>query len=126
MNNFTREDMEEALLAIASMIDKTEKAKEKFARGTSHRTLQETRLKALNIASSLISRELADGGVSGYAGEELEKARAPIASLVSKCKKAQDKLAAGTWHHRMLGMNVKALEIALPLLTKALPNKPGR
>ena len=121
MDGFTKKDMEEALLAISSMISRTEKAKEKFAQGTSQHTLQKNRLKALNIASSLISNELAEGNVIDYyTKEDLGKALAPIASLISKSEKAQKKLAKGTWQHTMLSNNLKALYIASPFLTKAL------
>jgi hypothetical protein len=121
MDDFTEIDLEEALRAIASMIGRTEKAKEKSTQGTSQHTLQTNRLKALQIASSLISK-----GFSGrndkacHTKEDLEKALAPIASLLSKSEKAQGKLAPGTWQHTMLGNNIKALHIALQLLTKAL------
>jgi hypothetical protein len=121
MDDFKKKDMEEALRAISSMISRTEKAKEKFAQGTSQHTLQKNRLKALNIASSLISKELAESNVMDYyTKEDLEKALSPIASLISKSEKAQEKLAQGTWQHTMLGNNLKALYIASPLLTKAL------
>ena len=121
MNDFTEKDMEEALQSIASMINRTEKAKEKFAQGTSQHTLQKNRLKALNIASSLILKELAESDVVDYyTKEDLKKALAPIASLINKSEKAQEKLAQGTWQHTMLSNNLKALYIALPLLTKAL------
>ena len=119
MNDFTEKDMEEALQAIASMINRTEKAK--FAQDTSQHTLQKNRLKALHIASSLISKRLAESDtVERYAEEDLKNALAPIASLISKSEKAQAKLAQGTWQHTMLSNNLKALHIALPLLTKAL------
>ncbi len=120
INNFTKEDLEEALGAMASMISKTEKAKEKFAQGTSQHTLQKNRLNALNIASSLISKELAESDVPDYSKEELGKALAPIASLISKSGKARSKLAEGTWQHTMLSNNLKALYLASSLLTKAL------
>ncbi len=120
MDDFTKKDMGEALLAIASMISRTEKAKEKFAQGISQHTLQKNRLKALNIASSLVSKELAKGDAMDYSKEELKQALAPLASLMSKSEKAQKKLAQGTWQHTMLGNNLKALNIASPLLTKAL------
>ena len=120
MGDFTKKDMEEALLAIASMISRTEKAKEKFAQGTSQHTLQKNRLKALNIASSLVSKELAKGDAMDYSKEELKQALAPLASLISKSEKAQKKLAQGTWQHTMLGNYLKTLYIASPLLTKAL------
>jgi hypothetical protein len=121
MDGFTKKDMEEALRAITLMISKTEKAKEKFAQGTSQHTLQKNRLKALNIASSLISKELAESDVMDYyTKEDLKKMLAPIASLISKSEKARNKLAQGNWQHTMLSNNLKALYIASPLLTKAL------
>ncbi len=121
MNDFTKEDMEEALRAITSMISRTEKSKEKFAQVTSQHTLQKNRLRALNIVSSLISKELKESnGMDCYTKEDLEKALAPIASLISKSEKAQKKLAQGTWQHTMLSNNLKALYIASPFLTKAL------
>jgi hypothetical protein len=51
-----------------------------------------------------------------YTAEELQAARAPIASLLSKSEKAQQKLAPGTWQHAMLRDNIKALRIGLALL----------
>jgi hypothetical protein len=121
MNDFTRKEMEEALQAMTSMISRTEKAKEKFAQGTSQHTLQKNRLKALNIASSLISKEFAESNVIDYySKEDFKKAITPIASLISKSEKAQKKLTLGTWQHTMLSNNLKALYIASPLLTKAL------
>ena len=121
MDDFTREDREEALRAIASMINRTEKAKEKFAQGTSQHTLQMNRLKALHIASSLIAKGLTGNDVMEcYTEEDLKNALAPITSLISKSEKARVKLAQGTWQHTMLSNNLKALHIALPMLTKAL------
>ncbi|MDF3005630.1 MAG: hypothetical protein K0S22_2102 [Oscillospiraceae bacterium] len=121
MDDFIEKDLEEALQAITSMISRTEKAKEKFAQGTSQHTLQKNRLKALHIASSLISKGLADSdAVDCYTEEDLKNALAPITSLISKSEKAQAKLAQSTWQHTMLKNNLKALNMALPLLAKAL------
>ncbi len=125
MDDSTKNDREGALLAIASMIHRAEKAKEKFAQGTSQYTLQTNRINALKIASSLIANELLASHAANDAGtkEALEKALAPIASLISKSEKAQEKLAQGTWQHTMLSSNLKALYIASPLLAKALREK---
>jgi len=121
MDRFTVKQMEEALIAIASMMDRTEKAKEKFKQGTSQYTLQRNRLKALQICSALISNELANSETAdSFAEEDLKNALAPIISLMSKSEKALGKLARGTWQHTMLSNNQKALNIALPLLMKAL------
>jgi len=120
MDDFKKNDLEEALQAIASMISRTGKAK--FAHGTSQHTLQTNRLKALNIASSLIANELKES-TSVYTKDDLEKAVVPLASLISKSEKARAKLAHGTWQHTMLSNNLEALYIALPLLKKALNEK---
>lgn len=121
MDNYTKNDIEEALQAVASIISKTENAKAKFAIGTSHHSLQENRLKALNIASSLLSKELKESEtVDYYTKEDLKNALAPLASLISKSEKAQKKLKEGTWQYTMLSNNLKALYIASPLLTRAL------
>jgi len=121
MADFTKKDINEALQAIASMISRTEKSKEKFAQGTSQHTLQKNRLKALHIASLLISKVLVENNaVDCYTEEDLKNALAPIASLISKSEKARQKLAQRTWQHTMLSNNIKALHIALPLLTRAL------
>jgi hypothetical protein len=48
--------------------------------------------------------------------DELQEARRPIASLISKSEKAQRKLAPGTWQHTMLRDNLKALHISSALM----------
>jgi hypothetical protein len=120
INNVTKDELEAAFGIIASMINKTEKAKEKFTQGTSQHTLQKNRLNALTIVSSLISKELAESDVPDYYKQELGKALSPIASLISKSEKARNKLKQGTWQHTILSNNLKALHLASPLLTKAL------
>ena len=58
MDNFTKEELEEALQAIASTISKCEKVYPKLKEGTSQHTLLKRRIKAFYIASALIEREL--------------------------------------------------------------------
>src|SRR5215207_4643961 len=50
--------------------------------------------------------------------DELHEALRPIASLISKSEKAQQKLAFGTWQHTILRDNLKALHIASALINK--------
>ena len=59
--SFTRDDLQEALRAFASMISKTEKAQAKFMPGTSQHTLLANRLKALRTAEALIKAEFGKG-----------------------------------------------------------------
>lgn len=58
MENYTKEELGEALRAIASTISKCEKVLPKLKPGTSQHTLLLRRIKALNIASSLITKTL--------------------------------------------------------------------
>ena len=58
MERFTKEELNEALRAIASMIYKCEKVQEKPTLGVSQQTLLKNRIKALKIASSLITEAL--------------------------------------------------------------------
>ena len=58
VNKFTIEELEEALRAITSTISKCEKVQPKLKEGSSQQTLLIRRIKAFNIASELIKREL--------------------------------------------------------------------
>lgn len=52
----TRDDLQEALLAVASMICRTVKAQAKFSPGTSQHTLQRNRLKALRLIKVVLDK----------------------------------------------------------------------
>jgi hypothetical protein len=54
--------------------------------------------------------------VNGPTSDEFQEVRRPIASLISKSEKAQQRLAPGTWQHSMLRDNLKALHIASTLM----------
>lgn len=58
MDDYTKEELEDALRAITSLISKCEKAQEKISQGTSQWTLLKNRIKALRISSSLIAKAL--------------------------------------------------------------------
>ena len=60
MNNYTKQELEEALRAIASTISKCEKVLPKLKQGTSQHTVLMRRIKALQIASTLIAKELVE------------------------------------------------------------------
>ncbi len=54
MDKYSSEELTAALRAVNSIINKCEKAKEKFPEGNSHHTLLRNRLKAMYISKSLI------------------------------------------------------------------------
>ena len=56
--------------------------------------------------------------MTDYTPDELQEARRPLASLISKSEKAQQKLAPGTWQHTMLRDNLKSLHIASALMSE--------
>ena len=58
MKAYTKEELDEALRAIASTVGKIEKVRGKETLGRSQRTLIERRLKALQIAADLIEAKL--------------------------------------------------------------------
>ena len=60
--------------------------------------------------------------MDNYATNELQELLRPIASLINKSEKAQQKLAPGTWQHTMLGDNLRALHIASALMNKETHN----
>ena len=118
---YIKDDMDNALLVIGYMVTKTEIVSDKFAVGSSQHSLLKNRLKALKILSALITQELTElYCLDWYTTEELEKALTPISSLISKIEKSYSKTKKGTWQEKMLSDNLKALNLALPLLTKAI------
>jgi len=56
----TQEELQEALTAISSMIGKIEKVSEKETLGPSQQTLIARRLRALQIASELITAKIGE------------------------------------------------------------------
>ncbi len=61
MKNYTKEELKEAYRAIASTLSKCEKVLPKLKPGTSQHTLLVRRIKAFDIASTLITKELEEG-----------------------------------------------------------------
>lgn len=58
MNMFTKEELEEALSSITSTLSKCEKVQPKLREGFSQHTLLVRRIKAFQIAATLLEREL--------------------------------------------------------------------
>ena len=58
INNYTREDFLEAIMALSSMIKTAENAKIKFSLGTSQYALQQNRYESLCIVLELINNFL--------------------------------------------------------------------
>ncbi len=120
MDKYTREELEEALQIVSSTISKCEKAQEKFAEGTSQHTLLKNRIKAMYISKALITDE---NGMDKYTKEELMEALRPVASIISKCEKAQEKFAQGTSHHTRFKNMLNAMYISKALITDEISKR---
>ena len=58
--DFTKEDLEEALRALSSLLHKCEKVQKSKSLGSSQRTLLKNRIRAFQVAMSLITKSLAE------------------------------------------------------------------
>lgn len=114
----TAQQLEEAVQAITAMISKAENVITKFREGSPQHSLQRNRLAALQTALQLIRRELSGTCERPPTAADLQQARAPIASLISKSEKAKGKLTPGTWQHTMLENNLRGLYVASHLLDR--------
>jgi len=62
MDQYTKEELIEALRPVSSIISKCEKAQLKFAEGTSHYTRFKNIIKAMYISNSLITDKISKRG----------------------------------------------------------------
>ena len=125
MDNYTDEELSEALRQVSSTISKCETMQGKFAEGTAQYSLLRTRIKAMVISKLLIESELSHkeqmtDDLGQYTKAELTEALRPVVSVISKCEKAQMKFAEGSSHYRRLENLVKAMEIARALIEAPL------
>jgi hypothetical protein len=114
MDNYTKDELEEALRIVSSVISRCEKMQPKFVEGTSQHTLLKNRIKALCISKSLIINQ---NVTDQYTIEELTEAIRPVSSIISKCQKAQLKFTGGTPHHTRFKHMIKAMTISKSLIT---------
>lgn len=120
MEEYTKEELAEALRVVSSTISNCEKIQPKFDEGTSQHTLLKNRIKALYTSKSLITDK---DGMDTYTKEELKEAIPPVSSIISKCEKAQLKFAEGTAHHTRLKSIIKAMYISKSLITDKISKR---
>lgn len=120
MTIYTREALEGALKIVDSAINGCVRAQPKFAVGTSQDTLLKNRLNALYISKALITQE---NGAEKYTQEELADALRPIASIISKCEKAQLKFAEGTPYYTRFDNMIKAMTLSKSLIENEISTR---
>ena len=111
---YTRDDLQEALPPIASLISKSEKAQQKLASGTWQHTMLQDNLNALHLASALMNQET--GNTASFTRDDLQEALGALASMISKAEKAQAKFSPGTSQHTLQRNRLTALRTAEALM----------
>jgi hypothetical protein len=118
VDNFTKEDLQEALRPIASLISKSEKAQQKLASGTWQHSMLRDNLKALHVAYALMNKEV--DVTNSFTRDDLQEALRVFTSMISKTEKSQVKFSPGTSQHTLARNRLKALSIASALIRRSL------
>jgi hypothetical protein len=122
MDNYTTDDLREALQPIASLISKSEKAQQKLAPGTWQHTMLRDNLKALRHASALMNKD--SNATNNFTRDDVREALRAFDAMIRKVEKAQAKFLPGTSQHTLQRNRLKALRIASSLLTDAHKRPP--
>ena len=114
MDNYTKDELQEALRPIASLINKSEKAQQKLAPGTWQHSMLQNNINALHIASALMNQDTQEA--DSFTQADLHEALRAFASMISRADKAQAKFTPGTSQHTLQTNRLKALRIAVALI----------
>ncbi len=118
---YTGEELNQALITIQSMIDRSVKVQPSLKEGSPQASLTINRIEALRISSVLISRALDLPTILIYYPKELlEKSTAPIISTIKKCEKVVLKLKEGSWQLKNTQDMIQALQISLDLINQEI------
>ena len=125
MDKYTKEELEEALRAITSTLNKSEKVQLKLKADTFQHTMTVRGIKAYDIAIALIKKEtettIAKGSLEGkYNKEELDEALLALSSAAGRVEKILPKFKTGTSQHTLAIRRIKAFHIASELIKREL------
>ena len=118
MNKRTTDELQEVIQQITSLISKSEKAQQKLTLGTWQHTMLQENLRALHIASALMSRSTDGADVPSRA--DLQTALRAFADMTSKSEKFQTKFALGTSQHTLQRNRLRAFRAAEALISAKL------
>lgn len=120
MENFSKEELQNAVKVISSTISRCEKIQPKFKEGSAQFSLLRNRIKALKISKDLIeSNEIKNK----YTIDELEKALPPIISIINKTEKAQSKYEDGSTQFKRFSPIIEAMYIGKVLITNEISKR---
>ena len=118
MDDYTRDELLEALRPIASLLSKSEKAQQKLSPGTWQHTMLGDNIKALHISLALMSKDVQ--GESAFTAEDLKEALGAVASMIDRTEKSQGKFPPGSPQYSLQRNRLKALHIAESLIRAKL------
>jgi hypothetical protein len=118
LDDYTSEEVREALAPIASLLSKSEKAQLKVSPGTWQHTMLGDNIKALRIALELIGE--ASGDSDEPTRSDLEEAIGALDSMIDRVDNTQTKFSPGTSQHSLQRNRLKALRIARSVVTSRL------
>jgi hypothetical protein len=116
--NGTRADLRDVLRPIASLIAKSEKARQKLRPATWQHEMLGDNVRALRIASGLIRRT--DSAAERVTRDNLRKALRSVGGMIGKTEEARTKFSSGTPQHTLQRNRLKALRVAKAAITAAL------
>jgi hypothetical protein len=114
MDNFTEQELQQALRPIASLISKSEKAQQKLATGTWQYKMLRDNLKALRHAAMLITGDT--NNKDKFTLDDLHEALRAFSAIIARSEKAQAIFLPGTSHHTLQRNRLNALCIGEKLI----------
>jgi len=108
--DYTADELREALRPIASLIGKSEKARQRLRPGTWQRRMLDENLRALHLATDLMAGKPGEG--PAFSRGDLEAALRALSAMIGKAEDAQAKFAPGTAQHTLQRNRIRALRIA--------------
>lgn len=120
MGTYTAFEWSEAARAIASALQKSEKAILKLKAGSPQHRLTERNIRAFQIALSLIAREQGGEAGSPFTAGEQAQAQAAFSAAIARVEKVLPKFVSGTPQHTLAVRRIRAFEIAGELLAREL------
>jgi hypothetical protein len=110
MDDYTADEVREALAPIASLLSKSEKARLKLAPGSWQHTMLSDNIKALRIASALLGEPV--GELHEPSRDDLEAAFCAFDSMIERVANTRTQFPEGTSQHSLQRNRLKALRIA--------------
>lgn len=110
LDDYSSDEVREALRPLASLISKSEKAREKLVPGTWQHTMLSNNVKALRLAAWLMGEE--DRDATSASSVDCDDALRAFGSMIDRVEHTRAAFSPGTSQHTLQRDRLKALRIA--------------